>query len=42
MYQNRDVDEIEKQLNKDNENICDWFVENKLINQKCKKTKCKT
>ena len=30
MYQHRDVEEIEKQLNKDFENICDWFVDNKL------------
>ena len=29
-YQRKDVDEIEKQLNKDFENICDWFVGNKL------------
>ena len=26
----KEVDEIEKQLNKDFENICDWFVDNKL------------
>ena len=30
MYQHRDVEEIEKQLNKDFENICNWFVNNKL------------
>ena len=30
MCQHRDVKEIEKQLNKDFENICDWFVANKL------------
>ena len=30
MYQHRDVKEIEKQLNKDFKNICDWFVDNKL------------
>ena len=30
MYQHRDVEEIEKQLNKDFENICNWFVDNKL------------
>ena len=31
MYQHRDVNEIEKQLNKDFENVCDWwFVDNKL------------
>ena len=29
IYQHRDVEEIEKQLNKDFENICDWFVDNK-------------
>ena len=30
IYQHRDVNEIEKQLNKDFENVCDWFVDNKL------------
>ena len=30
MYQNRYVEKIEKQLNKDFENVCDWFVDNKL------------
>ena len=30
MYQHRDVEEIEKQLNKDFENVCNWFVDNKL------------
>ena len=30
MYQHRDVNEIEKQLNKDFENIWDWFDDNKL------------
>ena len=30
MYQHRDVNEIEKQLNKDFENVWDWFVDNKL------------
>ena len=30
MYQYRDVNEIEKQLNKDFENVWDWFVDNKL------------
>ena len=30
MCQHRDVKGIEKQLNKDFENICDWFVDNKL------------
>ena len=30
MYQHKEVDEIEKHLNKDFENICDWFVDNKL------------
>ena len=30
IYQHIDVEEIEKQLNKDFENICDWFVDNKL------------
>ena len=28
--QHKDINEIEKQLNKDFENICDWFVGNKL------------
>ena len=26
----RDVEKIEKQLNKDFWNVCDWFVDNKL------------
>ena len=30
MYQHRDVEEIEKQLNKDFENVCDWFFDNIL------------
>ena len=30
MYQHRDVEEIEKQLNKDFVNVCDWFIDNKL------------
>ena len=30
MYQHSDVNEIDKQLNKNFENICDWFVDNKL------------
>ena len=29
-HQRRDVEEIEKQLNKDFEIVCDWFVDNKL------------
>ena len=28
--QHNDINEIEKQLNKGFENICDWFVDNKL------------
>ena len=28
--QHNDINEIEKQLNKDFESICDWFVDNKL------------
>ena len=28
-YQHRDLNEIEKQLNKDFENVCDWFVDDK-------------
>ena len=30
MYQHRDVEEIEKQLNKNYENVCNLFVDNKL------------
>ena len=30
MFQHKDVAEIEKVLNNDYENICDWFVDNKL------------
>ena len=30
LYQHKEVEEIEKQLNKDFENICDWSVDNKL------------
>ena len=30
IYHHRDVEEIEKQLNKDFWNVCDWFVDNKL------------
>ena len=30
IYQHRDVEESEKQLNKDFENVSDWFVDNKL------------
>ena len=30
MSQHRDVNEIEKQLNNDFKNVCDWFVDNKL------------
>ena len=29
LYHQKKVDEIEKQLNEDFENICDWFVDNK-------------
>ena len=29
-YQHKDVMQIEKQLNEDFENLCDWFVDNKL------------
>ena len=28
--QHKDINEIEKQLNKDFESICDWFVDNNL------------
>ena len=30
MYRHRDVNQIEKQLNNDFENICNWLVDNKL------------
>ena len=30
MFQHKDVEEIKKVLNNDFENICDWFVDNKL------------
>ena len=30
MYQHKDITIIEKILNEDFENICDWFVDNKL------------
>ena len=30
LYQHRDIQKIEKQLNKDFKKICDWFVDNKL------------
>ena len=30
LYQHKDVVKIEKQLNEDFENLCDWFVDNKL------------
>ena len=30
LYQHKEVDEIEKHLNKNFENICDWFVDNRL------------
>ena len=30
MYQHRDVNEIKKQINSDFENVCHWFVDNKL------------
>ena len=30
VYQHKDINEIEKQLNVDFSNICDWFVDNKL------------
>ena len=30
MYQHRDVNEIKKQLNKNFENVCGWFFDNKL------------
>ena len=30
LYQLKDVTQIEKRLNEDFENLCDWFVDNKL------------
>ena len=30
MYQHKDMTKIEKILNEDFKNICDWFVDNKL------------
>ena len=30
LFQHKDLKEIEKQLNKDFSNLCDWFIENKL------------
>ena len=40
MYQHRDVNEIQKHLNKDFENVCHWFVANRLsINSGEDKTK---
>ena len=30
LYQNEGVTQIEKQLNQNFENICDWFIDNKL------------
>ena len=30
VFQNKDVKDIEKQLNEDFANICDWFIDNKL------------
>ena len=30
VFQHKEVKEIEKQLNKDFSNICDWFIDNKL------------
>ena len=31
LYQHKEQDEIEKHLNKDSENLCDWSVDSKLI-----------
>ena len=30
LYQHKEVDEVEKQPNKEFQDICDWFVDNKL------------
>ena len=41
VYQHKDVKEIERNLNKNFSNVCDWFVDNKLsINFGEEKTKC--
>ena len=33
IYQHKDIPKIEKILNEDFENICDWFVDNKICIQ---------
>ena len=40
IYQYKDINKIEKQLNEDFFNICDWFVDNKL-NIRCDDDKTK-
>ena len=30
VFQSKNANDIEKQLNEDSANICDWFVDNKL------------
>ena len=30
VFQHKDINEIEKQMNRDFETNCDWFVDNKL------------
>ena len=41
VYQHKDVKEIERNLNKNFSNVCDWFVDNKLsIHFREDKTKC--
>ena len=41
VYQHKDVKEIERNLNKNFSNVCDWFVDNKLsIHFGEDKTKC--
>ena len=41
MYQHTDVEEIENQLNKVFENVCNWFVDDKLsMDFGERKTKC--
>ena len=41
VYQHKDVKEIERNLNKNFSNVCDWFVDNKLsIHFGEEKTKC--
>ena len=41
VFQHKDIDEINKHLNKDFHNVCNWFIDNKLsIHFGEDKTKC--